>query len=159
MRETAKHQEAFEYWFRDGNPRTTNEVAMKFGMNISTVDNWKREFEWERRRVDRNAKVSDYVEDHAIMQLGDAKLKFLDIAHTTIDKYVAQLKRDEVTLTPSEFERIVRLAMFLYDQPDSRKEIVTVDAVDKAIRELEEELARVTQSANDPSDPRTSSPR
>jgi transposase len=117
---------------------------MKFGVGAQTVDNWRREFEWDRRLQNRNEKISDYVEDKAVMLLGDAKLKFLEIAHTTIDKYVKQLERDEVILTPSEFERIVRLAMFLYDQPDSRREIVTVDAVDKAIRELEEELDRIT---------------
>lgn len=144
MREHARHQEAFEYWYRDGNPRTATETAMKFGVGAQTVDNWRREFEWDRRLQNRNEKISDYVEDKAVMLLGDAKLKFLEIAHTTIDKYVKQLERDEVILTPSEFERIVRLAMFLYDQPDSRREIVTVDAVDKAIRELEEELDRIT---------------
>ncbi len=146
-REYARHQEAFEYWFRDGNPRTHQEVATKFGVNVTTVDNWKREFEWERRRQELNDRVQDYVNEKTIQTLGDAKLKYLEIANLSIDTYLNQLKAKTVELTPSEFDRIVRLAMFLYDQPDSRHEIVTVDAIDKAIRELEAELARVGQNA------------
>ena len=53
---------AFQYWINDGiHYRTYEDVASHVGVSISTVFNWKKRFNWDRRVNEITKKVNENI--------------------------------------------------------------------------------------------------
>jgi transposase len=55
MKETLKHQKAFDYYYALGETRSCAEVARKFCVSKTSVQKWSKAFEWQGRVQKRDA--------------------------------------------------------------------------------------------------------
>lgn len=54
MRETLKHREAFEAYYRLGDDRNLKTVADRYNVGKRTTERWSREFNWQERILQRD---------------------------------------------------------------------------------------------------------
>ncbi len=77
MKETARHREAFEWYYGLGEKRNIVVVAGKYGVSEMTLARWSKEFEWQKRILDRDKKIADAIEKKADTKEINRKLRML----------------------------------------------------------------------------------
>ena len=145
--ETDEQLASFEYWFNQGaGKRTQREVAKHFGRNEETISLWKKRYDWVARAAEREGAISETVRDEVskvvTKSLAEQKLEYLSIATAVLEQFKLDLKEGRIKLTAVDAERYIRLSLFLQGDSEGRFEVLTLDALDKAIQELEAEVAR-----------------
>ena len=54
MKETLKHQRAFDFYYGMGEDRSCSAVAQKLGVSKTSVQNWSKYFKWQKRVEERD---------------------------------------------------------------------------------------------------------
>lgn len=77
MVETARHAEAFEYYYNGGNRRPDHEIAQKFTVSRQSIVKWKREFNWKERARQRDIEVARKFEKEVVKEIVNEKADWL----------------------------------------------------------------------------------
>lgn len=135
LKETLKHAEAFELYFKMGEERSLRELAKKLEVSETTINRWNKEFDWQTRIVDREKEISEKVAEKVIEEEIDLRSKFVSGIKGAIDLFLSNLKNGLVKVeSVQDFERLGKLYLeFEKAQPDGvgtqtsvvkRKEVV-----------------------------------
>ena len=135
MKETLKHAEAFELYFKMGKERSLRELAKKIEVSETTINRWNKELDWQKRIVDREKEISEKVAEKVIEEEINLRSKFVSGIKGAIDLFLSNLKNGLVKVeSVQDFERLGKLYLeFEKAQPDGvgtqtsvvkRKEVV-----------------------------------
>ena len=63
MVETKRHGDAFDYYYSLGAGRSCQQVAIKFSVSRTSVQKWKKAFNWAERVIQRDIEINKKVEE------------------------------------------------------------------------------------------------
>jgi len=108
--ETQVHLEAFELYYSMKPKRSYKRVAELIGVSNTTVDDWGRDFKWQKRVKERDKRIADGVAEKLIDEEIDLKVKLYKAIDKTIDKYIDKLDKQEIVLeTAKDLDVLGRL--------------------------------------------------
>ena len=88
MKETLRHQEAFEYYYGLGESRSCRAVADRFTVSETSAKKWKSQFGWESRIAERDAKNAQALAKKTDTTIVAQKAKYLKIVRAAIANVV-----------------------------------------------------------------------
>lgn len=140
-KETKKHLDAFEIFYKLGAERSHKKVAEECKKSIHWVNAVARHFKWSKRVKDRDQKVSDRLLDSVDDALVAAKKDNLDIIHAVkvmLSNKLKQLDQENRTMDVSltEFERLAKLELLMLGDPTERISDDTITGLVKRAAEL-----------------------
>lgn len=91
MRETGRHLEAFEYYYRLGSDRTYEAVARQFNGSHRTVNRWGKEFNWQERVRLRELEDSKKAAEKSSKEVVNVKAKQLKEVRGIIEDVETEL--------------------------------------------------------------------
>lgn len=137
MRESLRHQEAFDYYFSLGANRSLMQVANRFGVTPQSAGKWSSNFNWQARLEERDLQVAKRMEEDTNQQVFKSKLDYrkeikesLQVIRAALATAVDALKKGTITaesvgdverLTSAQ-DKLVRLDLMLMGEADSRQE-------------------------------------
>ena len=136
MRETPKHERAFEMFFALGPKRSLTKVATKLGVSHSAVKKWSRQFDWLTRAADRDKDVVRVAANKSIEVGVESSVRNRQIVQMALVQIARQIAEGKVKATISDLDRLIRLEHFLEGRADSRQEIIARDLAGKSTGEL-----------------------
>jgi predicted transcriptional regulator len=152
VKETEKHERAFETYYAQGAKRSLAKVAAELGVSRSAVKSWSKAFRWAARVGERDRAVARVVADRSVKAEVDATLRNRQIVQMALVQIARQVAEGTVRATISDLDRLVRLEAFLEGKADSRQEVIARDLAGKSTDELRvmlrdeiAELAELTQ--------------
>lgn len=142
--ETARHLEAFEYYYSLGSKRSHALVASKFGVRATTVARWSMSFNWQGRIVERDRDNGQRITEKNNSAIVNTKADYrrdirlaLQPVKAAINKAIVKNEETgqlEVRIPIAEakdlssvigaFDRLVKLDLLLMGESDSSQEIV-----------------------------------
>ena len=149
MRETARHQTAFEIYFGLGPGRSLGTVAAKLSVSAAAVKNWSREFSWQTRLEEREQAVAHVVEKKSMRTEVDRRTRNERIVEAGIVAAARAIADGKIRPTLADLDRLVRLESFLQGEPDSRTELIERDLRGKTTGELRELVRTELQQLRD----------
>ena len=109
MKETQRHRDAFEFYFKQGLKRSLRAVAREFHVSVQSLTKWNREFQWQKRVSQREAKIAREVEKQCIYNAARRKMRALSMIDDIYEVNATRLKHmtiediaDLVTLSRHE---------------------------------------------------------
>lgn len=132
MDEEQHHIDAFETYFilrQAGNTKTNaiDGVVLKHKCSKSSAWSWKKEFEWDEKVAIRAAKINKNIQDKTDSTIEENKVKYLGIVHTSINKYVSDVKkgkREPIEINSTQdLWRLINLGLDLQDEGEGNKPI------------------------------------
>jgi len=63
MVETKRHGDAFDYYYSLGNERSCQKVATELSISRTSVQKWKKAFNWKERIIQRDLEINKKVEE------------------------------------------------------------------------------------------------
>ena len=157
MRESEKHDRAFEAYYAQGVKRSLSKVARELGVSRSAVKNWSRAFGWAERIAERDGAIAKVAADRSIEVGVESTLRNRQIVQMGLVQIAKQIAEGKVRATISDLDRLIRLESFLEGRADSRQEIIARDLAGKSTDELRimlrdevAELAELTEVEGDP---------
>lgn len=136
MKETARHQKAFETYFALGPDRSLHELASKVGVSVAAAKKWSVAFSWKARVADRDQAVGGLVRERATKAEVDRRSQNRRIIEAGIISVARAIADGRVSPSLSDLDRLVRLQCFVEGEADSRQEIVQRDLAGKSAEEL-----------------------
>jgi hypothetical protein len=94
MKETLKHNEAFEHYYRMGAARSLRGLAREIGVSRASVDRWNKEFGWAEQVQMRDVKVAKELEKDTISDVVKEKAEMLK----TVNAYMGIVRRQLQTI-------------------------------------------------------------
>ena len=137
-KEQAHQEKAFEYYLALGEKRSYEKVSTKFGVGLSTVKLWGKSFNWKERIKKRDLQVAREMANRALNDEVSRRERSLQIVQMALVHLAKASAEGKVKMTLQDLDRLLRLEMFLTDQPDSRQEVVFADLRNKTTEELRE---------------------
>ena len=134
--EKEHNTQAFEVYYALGPKRSHSAVAKKLGVSVSTIKNWSRSFRWQERIAERDTQVAREVASRTLNTEVARTQRSLQIVQMSIVQLAKAISQGKVKMTMQDLDRLLRLEMFLTDQPDSRQEVVFADLRNKTTGEL-----------------------
>jgi hypothetical protein len=140
MRESLKHQEAFDYYYSLGKDRTYRSVADRFKVGKRAVERWGSEFNWLERIQQRDISNSREVQartdrvvvnsraDHRKdirLALQPVKAAINKLVQKNPDTGELELKIEmktpkDMALAISSLEKLMKLDLVMMEEADSR---------------------------------------
>lgn len=157
-RETARHLEAFEYYYTLGDARSYQKVADKFGVTNAAVANWSRSFQWMRRVTEREHHVALKIARDNDKQIYEDKRAYRQIIKATIAKYADKLKagksedpsiKDLIQLMEMDLKLMDRLDNGLYGTLET-KEVNVSSSTSDTLNKLIDEMGRLDEPMSEP---------
>ncbi|GJM43213.1 MAG: hypothetical protein DHS20C21_00550 [Gemmatimonadota bacterium] len=136
MKETTKHQRAFEAYYGLGPDRSLPALAAEFGASVAAVKKWSGAFSWQRRVAERDQAVGGLVRERATKAEVDRRSQNRRIIEAGIISVARAIADGRVSPSLSDLDRLVRLQCFVEGEADSRQEIVQRDLAGKSLPEL-----------------------
>jgi hypothetical protein len=109
VKETEKHQRAFEVYFALGQNRSLEIVARKVGASVGAVKKWSRVFNWQQRVEDREAAVSGIVRERVTSGEVDRRSRNLKIVKAGIVATARAIADGKIKPSLADLERMMRL--------------------------------------------------
>ena len=133
MKETLRHQEAFEYYYLLGNDRSYPQVASKFTVSLTSVKKWAKEFKWQQRVQDRDTKNAITLSAKTDFTIIEVKTKYLNLIGRTLSKYEEALQSGNINISSvQDLEKLAKLEMFLR-KDETTKEDTNVNIIFKRV--------------------------
>lgn len=108
--ETARHREAFEFYYGLGQERSLAKVATQYGVSEQAVADWSGSFGWQARIVEREAHVAAQLSERVARQEVDRRAQNLKILDALKAKFVQKLRMNEIKIeSVRDIEVILRL--------------------------------------------------
>ena len=136
MKETARHQKAFETYYGLGAERSLQVVAAKVGASVAAVKKWSGAFGWQARVAEREQAVNGLVRERATKAEVDRRARNRQIVEAAIISAARAIADGRVSPSLADLDRMVRLEAFVEGEPDSRQEIIQRDLQGKSVAEL-----------------------
>ncbi len=89
-------------------------IAPKYHKSVMTVRSWYVKFNWPGRANTRDVSIRKKAMDTAEETLVDIMGKQKQIIRATVARYVEQLRRKKVKVTPADIKRILEHELILY---------------------------------------------
>lgn len=120
MRETLKHQQAFEYYYMLGNERSLGKVASKFNISRPTATIWSQKLGWDERVRERDAKNMQTIREKNDEDVVSSMESYRKIIRASVGDYIKRLKDGKVKIdTVKDFAQLVKLDMELCGYVDN----------------------------------------
>lgn len=114
MRETLRHQQAFEYYYMLGPERSLGKVATKFNISRPTATVWSQKLNWDQRIIERDNKNMQAIRDKNDEDVVSNMESYRKIIRASVGDYIKRLKDGKVKIdTVRDFTQLVRLDMEL----------------------------------------------
>jgi hypothetical protein len=114
MKETLKHQQAFEYYYMLGPERSLGKVASQFGVSRPTATMWSQKLNWDARIVERDNKNMQAIRDKNDEDVVSQMEAYRKIIKASVSDYIKRLKDGKVKIdTVNDFAKLVKLDMEL----------------------------------------------
>lgn len=138
-----KHLDAFEYYYSLGSARTYEQVAQKFNVKYSTVNNWGYKEKWQEEVRYRDTELLK--ENRRLSLIGrrsEAKT-YKKVADASIQTYIEKLKKGKIEIkSVKDLDLLVRLSCYLDEFVELGEEKIIAESV-------EEQSAGATSNTND----------
>lgn len=143
MQETLRHKEAFEYYLGLGEKRSITQVARHFTVSRPAVSKWSKEFKWQQRLKEREAKIAAKVEEKADKTIAERKARSLQIVEAVEERFVERFDKGEIDPeSVKDLETATKLKLLLLGEPTERGEV----SVDVDIRrDIAQRLSAITE--------------
>lgn len=114
MRETLKHQQAFEYYYMLGPERSLGKVASQFNISRPTATMWSQKLNWDERIVERDNKNMKSIRDKNDEDVINQMEAYRKVIKASVSDYIKRLKDGKVKIdTVNDFAKLVKLDMEL----------------------------------------------
>ena len=114
MKETVRHQQAFEYYYMLGKERTYSKVASHFEISEVSVNKWAKEFNWKQRVIDRDTKNMQTIREQNDISVVKQMHNYRKIVSASIADYLKRLQDGKIKIeTVNDFAKLVRLDLEL----------------------------------------------
>lgn len=120
MKETLRHQQAFEYYYMLGNERSLGKVASKFNISRPTATIWSQQLNWDERIRERDNKNMQTIRDRNDEDVVASMESYRKIIRASVGDYIKRLKDGKVKIdTVKDFTQLVKLDMELCGYVDT----------------------------------------
>lgn len=114
MKETLRHQQAFEYYYMLGSGRSYNKVASHFGISNVSISKWAKELDWDERVRLRDEKNMSKIREQNDLDVVKSLQSYRKVISASIADYIKRLKDGTVKIdSANDFAKLVRLDMEL----------------------------------------------
>lgn len=114
MKETLRHQQAFEYYYMLGPERSLAKVASQFGVAPASVTIWAQKLNWSDRVKERDDKNMQVIRDRNDEDVVANMESYRKIIRASVSDYIKRLKDGKVKIdNVNDFSRLVKLDMEL----------------------------------------------
>jgi transposase len=117
MQETLRHQEAFEHYYGLGDEIKIDAkiglVASKHGVTKKTIYQWKKSFNWDERKRNRDTNNAQKLAEKTNTLVVDAKSKYLILIKDTLLEYRKALKSGNIRYNVRDLETLAKLELLL----------------------------------------------
>lgn len=150
MKETLRHQEAFDYYYSLGEKRSYPQVADKFTVSRTSIKVWSKEFKWQNEIIKRDKKNALKLQaktDKAILKTKAEYRKEIQdslsllrgtlalLAEKVKGKTIKADSAKDLAILVKAQELLIRCEQFLSGEVDSRPEqVITLQYVDPVPR-------------------------
>lgn len=123
MKETLRHNEAFEFYYSLGENRSYLKVADKFDTSKTTVYKWAKQFNWNERVQQRDIEIAKKLEKKTNTTVTNEKARYRTIVKAAINDFAKRLHEEEIEVNSVlDLERLVKLDLLLMGEPTDRTE-------------------------------------
>ncbi len=123
LRETLRHQSAFEFYFALGSDRSLPQVAQQFSVSLEAVKGWSAAFRWQKRIAQREEILKAHREKIAVQEYAKSREEQLGIIRYARAKIAAALKGDKVRFSVGDLERLGKLENLLRGEATERQDV------------------------------------
>ena len=114
MKETLKHQQAFEFYYELGAERSLAKVASKFDVSRTSATKWSQEFGWEQRIKERDNKNMEAVRNKTDEEVIERMINYRKIISDSINDYAKRLQDEKIEINSvNELVKLISLDMKL----------------------------------------------
>lgn len=111
MKETARHREAFEFYYALGEKRGLRETAQRFNVSLTSIAKWSTAFGWQDRVEYRDKEIADAIEKKRIAQYKKDKDHFYLLLQKMVHKFQGKLLKDEIKIdSVGDYEKMMKIA-------------------------------------------------
>ncbi len=151
MKETLKHQEAFNCYYSLGPKRGYTEVARNLAVSRTAVAEWGRAFAWQERVEQRDAENARRLEEKTNDSVVATKANYRKIVRAAIGRWVENYKAKAVNLdTAADLERLIKLDLLLLGEATERGEYSEIDRRSELLSRINQIIARRTELSGKP---------
>jgi hypothetical protein len=153
MKETLRHQEAFNYYYSLGSDRSLSKLRGKLKSlkspydvpSLKSLQRWSKEFNWQQRIKERDAKISQQLNKVAEKEEFLTRADYRKLIKETIDVYKQKLKDKKIVVSNArDLETLAKLDLLMIGEAT---DIVKFEEVDKNLEQLTpEELRKLADS-------------
>lgn len=102
---------AFQYWINDGiHYRTYEDVASHVGVSISTVFNWKKRFNWDRRVNEITKKVNENIRRQTEERIAAGCEYYIRGVDDIFAEYIRQILSGERKISDEYMVKLLELS-------------------------------------------------
>lgn len=114
MKETLRHQQAFEYYYMLGAERNFTKVANHFEVSNVSITKWAEEFNWRERVKERDFQNMEVVRKKNDADMREEMETYRKLIKATISGFIKDLKDQRVRIENiNDFVKLVNLDMEL----------------------------------------------
>ena len=106
--ESLRHQEAFEYYYRLGDSRSTPPVAAKYSVSDSAVKQWAAVFGWTNRVKDRDRELGQRLAEASKTDLVKMRERHLKVVKAAQGQFVNRLAHGDARVGARDFLAIAQ---------------------------------------------------
>ena len=105
--------EAFAYWYNDGEGRTQAAVAERYGVALRTVERWARDDKWPERSARLDAAAREAADKRLEKQAADRIRHNLQLIAATKAAYAKRLQAGDMSVSPTELASLIKVEQLL----------------------------------------------
>ncbi len=143
LRETRRHQSAFELYYILGQERSYAAVARQFGISQAAAGGWGSAFGWDRRVQERDRIVSEMAAGMAIEDAAKARAFQLRLTRATMARWAQTLGSGKAEVSAADFIKAAQHELLLLGKATSRSEVVSSGAAQVVINVVLAAIERV----------------
>lgn len=114
MKETLRHQQAFEFYYMLGPERSLGKVASQFNISRPTATMWSQKLNWDARIVERDRENMREIREQNNEDVKNQMEAYRKIIKASVSDYIKRLKDGKVKIdTVNDFAKLVKLDMDL----------------------------------------------
>lgn len=128
--------------------QSVDQVSKKCGVHWKTVDRYRQQERWDERLADIRRKAEKEA-DYDLAQATAESLRLVQDFKTKLRATLERMTTDDVAVTASEIERIIKVEQLLLGGVESRQEIIGAFAgwSDEELRRFSETGERPTRTS------------
>lgn len=136
MRETFRHQEAFNYYYSLGDDRNLSKVADMFGVSTTSAKKWSKAFGWQERIGKRDAMNARRLEERTNSSLQKKRETYIAMLDHHLLKADEDFRKGKLQCrTISDVVRLIKLELLLYGEPSGAIRI-TAESIGTIVNQI-----------------------